>query len=67
MPDTAPTIKCLKVSRPDTHGGNFCMWKWNDFDVGAEFDGADIGETITLELCEMTEQEFEDLGEFDGW
>ena len=60
-------IKCIKVSRPDTHGKDFCMWKWKDFDIENEFDGAEVGETILLELCEMTEEEYEELGEFDGW
>ena len=35
--------------------------------VDAEFDGAEIGDTIQLELIEMTEEEYQRLPEFQGW
>jgi len=41
--------------------------RMSDTGLLAEFDGAEIGEAITVELCEMTEQELDDLPEFEGW
>ena len=35
--------------------------------VDAEFDGAEIGDSITLTLGEMTEEEISKLPEFEGW
>jgi len=32
-----------------------------------EFDGAEIGDEVVLELCEMTREEIDTLPEFDGW
>jgi hypothetical protein len=32
-----------------------------------EFDGAEIGETIVLTYCEMTEEDLEEMPEFEGW
>lgn len=58
---------CLKVSRPTTNGSDFCVWKWTNFDINAEFDGAEEGDSITVELVYMTDKEFEDLGAFEGW
>ena len=66
-PETEAKILCVKVTRPETNGGDFCVWKWDQFDAKAEMDGGEIGEKITLELCEMTVQELEDLGDFNGW
>lgn len=59
--------RMYKVSRPDYIGGRFCVFKdWAT--VGdAEFDGAEVGDVIHVELVEMTDAEFEALGEFEGW
>lgn len=57
----------LKVSRPDSHGSQFCVWPWGTDVIENEMDGMEIGDTITVELVEMTEEEFRDLGEFEGW
>jgi len=66
MNDTVK-IPCVDVMRPDTHSGMTCTWKMKDFDIHAEMEGMEVGETILLRYNEMTEQEFNDLGEFDGW
>ena len=58
---------CVEVTRPDTHPGTFCVWKFNDFDLAAEMDGSEVGDRITLKYVELTDEEFDDLGDFDGW
>ncbi len=35
--------------------------------IDAEFDGAAPGDTILLQLVEMTEVEYKKLPEFEGW
>lgn len=35
--------------------------------IEADFDCAELGTKLTLELVEMTEEQFENLPEFDGW
>jgi len=58
---------CVEVRRPATHPGTCCTWKFNDFDLRAEMDGSDVGDEINLRYVELTEDEFEALGDFDGW
>ena len=58
---------CIKVTRPETHGDNSCIYRFSGFDLEAEFDGAEMGESITLTIIAMTEQEIDDLPEFEGW
>lgn len=43
------------------------MWRINDFSASDEMDGAEEGEQIVLTLKILTDQEFEDLGDFEGW
>jgi hypothetical protein len=65
---TTDKIRCVKVTRPDSHGDRFfCAYKLDGFSAKDEFDGADNGEKITLELCEMTADEYDALGDFEGW
>lgn len=64
MPDKEPYIE---VTRPETHGGMYCVWPLKDFDVRDELDGAEDGDSIVLTLRLMTKEEFKDLGEFEGW
>lgn len=59
---------CVKVTRPDSHGEKFsCTYRLQGFSAADEFDGADIGEKITLELIEMTDEEYTALPDFEGW
>ncbi len=64
-------IPCVKETRSDASG--YCMWRVDPganvsaFDIHAVFDGCEVGETVTLEYCEMTEAELEALPEFEGW
>jgi hypothetical protein len=60
-------VPCVKVTRPDTHGEDWCLYRMAGFSVADEFDGAEVGERITLELCEMTEEEIKALPDFQGW
>lgn len=65
----------LKISHPSDGGKNFCVVQIgvagfsriaiNEVEL-LEGDG-DIGDSVLFELVTMTEQEFDDLGEFDGW
>jgi hypothetical protein len=54
-----------KLSRPDLFG-DCCVFP--NFDsIYFELDGAEVGTKFEIEIVEMTEQEFKDLGEFEGW
>ena len=61
-------VRCLKVTRPEC-GNQYCVYRLDEPQhlVDGEFDGAEIGDQITLELCEMTETELAALPEFAGW
>lgn len=62
-----PTKKVMyRVERPDVSPGLSCIYKTFG-EVEAEFDGAEVGETIQVEIVEMTDEEFEELGDFEGW
>lgn len=65
--DPKAKMPYVKITRPDSHGGNFCAYPYRTFSIDSEFDGAEIGDKIVLELIEMTHEEFEDLGDFEGW
>jgi hypothetical protein len=60
-------LSCVQVRRPDTHAGQCCTWKFNDFELDAEFGDCEVGESITLTYVELTDEVFEALGDFDGW
>lgn len=61
-------IRCVAVTRPETHGPHLhCVYRLSGFDAAAEFDGADEGESITLTLKMMTEDEIDALPDFNGW
>lgn len=62
-----PLIKCVKVTRPDSHAGLWCLSTLKGFSLEDEFDGTDVGETITIEYCELTQEEIDALPEFPGW
>jgi hypothetical protein len=63
MPDEK--VYCYKVTRAD-YPGNSCTFR--DWDaINAEFDGAEVGDKITIELLQMTETELENLPDFEGW
>ena len=59
-------VKMFKVTRAD-YPGKSCTY--DDFATvqDAEFDGAEIGDKITIELIEMTEDQRDNLPEFEGW
>lgn len=61
-------VKCVVVTRPETHGDQFkCIYRFTDFSVSDEFDGADEGESIKLTFQMMTKAEVDALPEFEGW
>jgi hypothetical protein len=61
-------VRCVKVTRPDSHGERYyCLYRLASFSASDEFDGAENGERITLELCELTEGELSAIPEFEGW
>ena len=58
------------MTRPESHGERYsCVYPLSSLSmiIEDEFDGAEIGETISLTYCEMTEEELEDMPEFEGW
>ena len=59
----------IKVTRPEIHGnGQSCVYPWPGTHlVENELDDGEVGEIIQLELIQLTEREFKDLGEFEGW
>lgn len=58
-------MKVYKVTRPG-YGNMHCIYRdWAE--AGSEFDGAEVGDVIHVELVEMTEKELADLPEFEGW
>ena len=66
--DKITLTKCVKVTRPDSHGEKFgCWYDLAHFSAEAEFDGAETGERIVLELCELTQAEIDAMPEFPGW
>ena len=62
--ENAPKKRFFKVSRE-----GMGSWISRDWDTikDSEFDGAEVGDKITIELVEMTEPELEALPEFMGW
>jgi len=57
--------KVFVVTRPD-HGSKFCVFRqWED--VEAEFDGAEMGDSITVTLKFMTQEELDAMPDFEGW
>jgi hypothetical protein len=60
-------LKVLEITRPETHGKqNYTVpLGWNG--IMDEFDGAEVGESITITLREMTQESFDALQEFEGW
>lgn len=63
-----PKTACVKATRPDTHGPQFgCIYRLSEFSAKDEFDGAEDGESVLLTLTHMTEDEINNLPEFEGW
>jgi len=61
-------VRCLSVTRPETHGEKYrCIYPLQSFSAADEFDGADPGEKITVELIEMTQEDFDKMDDFAGW
>jgi hypothetical protein len=59
------SITVYKVTRPD-YGKQFCIYQsWTD--VASEFDGADWGDIIHVEIARMTPAELDALPDFEGW
>jgi hypothetical protein len=67
MVSVAEKVKCVKVRRPDSHGNMWCICQMKGYAIADEFDGAEVGERIELEYCEMTQEELDALPEFEGW
>lgn len=62
-------IPCFRERRPDMDDGrSFCVWRLDKpMDVTDLFEGAEPGEKVELEFCEMTEAELAALPEWEGW
>lgn len=59
-------VRGYKVTRPE-YGATNCSYRDWDTLRDAELDGADVGDKIVIELIEMTEDQWENLPEFEGW
>jgi hypothetical protein len=59
-------MKYIKIIR-NGHGGYIQPLHEMANAIDGEFDGSEIGDTITLKLVEMSEEEYENLPEFTGW
>lgn len=61
----------IKITRSDTDGSYIQPLDDIQYAIDAELDGAaewgEPGTKITLELVEMSEEEYEALPEFTGW
>ncbi len=61
-------VRCVKISRPETSGSLWALRQLNATGIlQDEFDGAEVGERIEVEYCELTQEEFDALPEFEGW
>jgi hypothetical protein len=64
-PRSDEVLKVYKVTRPEC-GKQYCIFRfWTD--VEAEFDGADEGDTIQVEMVLMTKAQVDELTDFPGW
>ncbi len=59
-------IKVYAVTKPD-YPGNSCTYRDGATVIDGEFLGAEVGDSITVTLLEMTEDQFDNLAEFEGW
>jgi hypothetical protein len=59
-------MRMFKVTREDYPGQS---WVSRDLATvqDAEFDGADIGDSITVTLVEVTQEQLDKSPEFEGW
>lgn len=61
-------LKCVTIVRPDLGRSGYTapMDAARDLIVD-ELDGTEVGDTLVLTVCEMTEDELNALPEFTGW
>jgi hypothetical protein len=59
-------VRAYRVTRAD-YPGTSCTYRDAQTAIDAEFDGAEVGDKVTIEMIEMTEDEFDNLPEFEGW
>lgn len=62
-------MRYVKITREDTGGCYIQPYTPRDVMnvIDGEFNGAEPGDKIILELIEMTDAEYEALPEFQGW
>jgi hypothetical protein len=59
-------MRVFKVKRPD-YGNKWCIYRDWATVLDGEFDGAEVGNVVHVEMAEMSEAELEQLPEFEGW
>jgi uncharacterized protein (DUF2147 family) len=59
-------IEVFLVTRPDC-GKNFCVYRTWEAVKDGEFDGAEDGDTIYVTQKTMTQNELDNLPDFEGW
>lgn len=60
-------VRCVKIRRQESHGENFWCICGINHSLADEFDGAEVGERVEIEYCEMSKAEFDALPDFPGW
>jgi hypothetical protein len=58
-------VRVYKVFRPDCGNQHWVTEEWGD--VSSEFDGAEDGDRIVVELGTMTKDAISKLKDFEGW
>jgi len=59
-------VRVYTVTRKD-YPGNSCTYRDAGTLIDGEFDGAEIGDSISITLGQMTEHQLENLPDFEGW
>lgn len=62
--------KFIKVTRSDNQGGYIQSLKEAMNIIDGEFDDIEdmpVGTTVHLTVVEMTQEEYDNLGDFQGW
>jgi hypothetical protein len=55
-----------KLTKPHLFHDDYCVFQNLD-SISDEIDGGEVGDKFLVEIVEMTEEEFINLGEFEGW
>lgn len=60
-------IECVEERHPANSPGLCCTWELKHLDLASLLDDCEDGDVIELTFRRISRQEFDDLGEFEGW